>query len=365
MHTAKKKKKDKGDKNKKKKENIFFWLSVWYMIVHPACGSTQRRADGGNGVRIGIGNTGCLGIGSAGRGCARTALPAQRIVPSVYPTAIHPTRERACPVSAHDHPLEQHPHHDHHNAAVAAASATCQQVFVAEHAPVSAMNNYNAHVLDVKEGRAAAHAHTADASDSAAVCMLDTLPQPTTTTTTTTTCIAPTTRTSMSTTIYKDWDVHNYTSDMAAAQQEIHHILDAMNLSDGITPDEWKAVLQEIMMFAMDAAIGDTGTQSRERAPHPPRETVETAVRALHAMDAAYKPAMRGYADPHLGNLNVAALLVATWRICCRSFCHHDTHQDAKRMLLETLAEVGTTCVQGQSHRLAWLMLALHRDQSQ
>ena len=116
--------------------------------------------------------------------------------------------------------------------------------------------------------------------------------------------------------MYKGWNTHAYT-------------------------DDWKAVIGGVTLF--QAATGQKDyLQTLEEL-----EKKYGKLPAFPKFRRLYTPKLGGYMDSKFGNVNVATLLVATWKKV-KSLAEPSIY----RGFGEILQDIGTTCVQGDSHRL-------------
>lgn len=122
--------------------------------------------------------------------------------------------------------------------------------------------------------------------------------------------------------MYKGWDCHAYTPDCRTYVQDL--LLREPDLGKPMSPAEISALFTPLLEQAR-------GTRAL------------AAVQKMRQRSGA-----QGYQDPQLPNLNIARLLELVHRRC-----------EDRAVLIETLSEIGGTCVQGDSHRLLMLCAAL------
>lgn len=123
--------------------------------------------------------------------------------------------------------------------------------------------------------------------------------------------------------MYKGWNVHAYTPDMRLAAEP------------------WLKQLRAPLSAAEHAAL------AQELRQH------YAASRAVKRMLRAYRPEHGGFVDAQLSSVNVSRLLAEVWRL---------VRQEAslRQGFGELLADIGGTCLQGQSHRLLAYYVALN-----
>ena len=124
---------------------------------------------------------------------------------------------------------------------------------------------------------------------------------------------------------YKGWDVHAYTPQMKEVVKEIQ-------LVDKLSPIVHEQMIQEI----------------KGKYTSKPQALI-----AISKMNSRYSAEIQGYIDPDIG-INVSALLHLTWRRVKE--INDDSLYNA---FAETCAEIGNTCIQGDSHRLLFFCMAL------
>lgn len=133
--------------------------------------------------------------------------------------------------------------------------------------------------------------------------------------------------------IYKGWDVHAYTPDMLEISGRLQEWLRSMNLGDGVGREELQRTVEEI--------------ENAGGASFP------SVSLSLAKLQAQWREDVKGNLDNEMGGINVSSLLVGLWRLSS------GMGESAIGMFFETLDEIGGTCLQGQSHRLAALAIAL------
>ena len=131
---------------------------------------------------------------------------------------------------------------------------------------------------------------------------------------------------------YKAWDTHAYSQDFRAilAHRGLHFALDPT-------------------AEAFDAAIAEIKALLSSKWPEEQDRTAQPSWVAVLKMEA--RQAAGNYIDQDLGGEHVGAILVATWQLVREA--------DVDELFIETLADIGDTCIQGDSHRLLALYLAL------
>ena len=129
--------------------------------------------------------------------------------------------------------------------------------------------------------------------------------------------------------MYKGWDVHFHTGDLREALKD-------RTFATFIAKECHERMMAELL----------------ERY-----ETVPQAAVAILKMKGRYREEVGGYLDPDLG-LNVTAILDETWATV-KQFAEDES---VLRGFGEILADVGTTCIQGDSHRLLFYLLGLEGD---
>ena len=124
---------------------------------------------------------------------------------------------------------------------------------------------------------------------------------------------------------YRGWDTHAYTTLWTAEAERL-------GFKTPVPVLEWKQLLRDL-----DAAY--------------------PGAVALRKFAVNFSAATGGYMDAQLGGLNVARLLLEVWALVRRA-------QDGSVTagFGEILADIGNTCVQGDSHRLLAYYVALHRS---
>jgi hypothetical protein len=128
---------------------------------------------------------------------------------------------------------------------------------------------------------------------------------------------------------YKGWDVHAYTNAWLPTVKKHSQAFAAP-----IDQKDFQKMLQDI---------------SKRYAPRK--------LNALHKIARLYQSKIGGYFDPQFNNINVARLLASTW-----SLVSTVNNEDVFQGFYETLQDVGTNCVQGDSHRLFAYWIALERS---
>ncbi len=137
---------------------------------------------------------------------------------------------------------------------------------------------------------------------------------------------------------YRGWDVHSYTGDRTR------------------TLARWRAVYPRASA-ALDAPVDPADIHRMYQyilALDPALHPVLEKMRARTSRGAANAPcAVRGwfYADADLGGVNIWTVLGIAVELAQRS-------EGLDGLLAETLRDAGTTCVQGDSHRLFMFVLA-------
>jgi len=124
---------------------------------------------------------------------------------------------------------------------------------------------------------------------------------------------------------YKGWNVHSYTSDL-----QIHsNLIDFFRNEPSLSHDEWHALLDEL-------------------------RSIYGNMDALRNMNNVFVKSMWSIPDPQLSNLDSAKVLRYLWK-------NHIRHSASLRShFRETLQDIGHTCIQGISHRLIALFVALN-----
>jgi hypothetical protein len=136
---------------------------------------------------------------------------------------------------------------------------------------------------------------------------------------------------------YRGWDVHQYSPYLRDRLAEL-----GRDFSKSPDDGEFQAVCSEISQLL------DTTTE-------PPPDDAQLSAARLALAKMRNRAAAGNYVDPDLGGAQVGAILVETWRKVQQA-------DDVKAVFIETLADIGDTCVQGDSHRLLLLWLALQPE---
>jgi len=128
---------------------------------------------------------------------------------------------------------------------------------------------------------------------------------------------------------YKGWDVHAYTQEWLPIVKKHKAVL-----ATPIGEEEFKMLLEHI---------------TKAYAPNN--------LPALTKMARLYHPKQGGYLDSQFDNINVARLLAETW-----AAVKHINDSAIFNGFKEILVDVGTHCVQGDSHRLFAYWIAITRS---
>lgn len=135
---------------------------------------------------------------------------------------------------------------------------------------------------------------------------------------------------------YKGWDVHAYTPEIRQWFQQ--YLLPRLH-DNGVFLTEWMQLMKEL------------------RAVY---QNVPAVHMALNKMQKRYSVQVRGYFDGDLGpGGNVASILKYTWQKV-KSM----KEPSIVRLFGEILIDIGSTCVQGDSHRLVWFLFGLTSSSS-
>lgn len=139
--------------------------------------------------------------------------------------------------------------------------------------------------------------------------------------------------------IYLGWDVHAYTPQMRAQAR-----------SDA--PQMYQPIARDVVLAAVVSMVACF------RARHPATMCEMILDKMLNRCNSVVPGCdTPQYLDADLDNLNVGRLLVGLWELACK--LNNDACYDA---LEEQLTDTGMTCIQGDSHRLLSLYLALGRS---
>lgn len=119
-----------------------------------------------------------------------------------------------------------------------------------------------------------------------------------------------------------DVDVHAWTGQMNQMLQQ--------SFFERVEPQDWDQLIQEISICV-------------HKNPD--------ALSALQKMNGRYQSELGGYLDPDLQNANVASIVRHVW--------NHLKNIGSPELIIETLQDIGATCIQGDSHRLLFLFRML------
>jgi len=138
---------------------------------------------------------------------------------------------------------------------------------------------------------------------------------------------------------YKGWDVHSYTNDV---QDFIR------NLNSDIRDFFFSVIIprqREALVTAWPADLEPVKRKWIERT------TMTYPAKTEHRPEnAAFM-----YMDPDVENMNIWSIAVLTYDLACRYGC--------TELFWEMVRDAGTTCIQGDSHRILMLYIALVRHQ--
>jgi hypothetical protein len=131
---------------------------------------------------------------------------------------------------------------------------------------------------------------------------------------------------------YKGWDVHSYTN--LINTPEIKEMLKRVNYH--LTQPRAYELFQEIRDHYTDEKINQV--------------LMKMLSRCYLMGNNAF-----GYIDPDI-QINVISLLHCTWQNV-----KIQNEQSLFKLMKETLLDIGQTCIQGDSHRLIMLLIALNQ----
>ena len=132
--------------------------------------------------------------------------------------------------------------------------------------------------------------------------------------------------------MYKGWDVHSYTSDF-------RQVIQSLEIPAKVDP------------AANATLIGELKAKYAGKSK---------ALEAIAKMNLRYNADRQGYVDPALSGVNVSGILQKTWETV-----KGEEDESVFAGFGGILADIGGTCIQGDSHRLLSYWIALRRDREQ
>ena len=153
---------------------------------------------------------------------------------------------------------------------------------------------------------------------------------------------------SLPTSRHRGYDVHAWTSTIREVLPEVKTIIKQYQ-AEQVDQDTWNLLLTDIQDYYNQAEW----IQSSDLARMFPAWKHLLAI-TLHSFKRNWQPG--GYLDCQLDCINICCLVVCGWNLA------KSIGQFGTRIFLETLIEVGQTCIQGHSHRLIWCLIILYRS---
>jgi len=149
---------------------------------------------------------------------------------------------------------------------------------------------------------------------------------------------------------YFGWDAHAYTH-LLREHPQLHSFRQQPHNGPIVTLSDAQTLVDTISRTLKD----------HERT-NVSAECVTAIAPVLAKMVSRWDASQGGYYDADIGHVNIFALLNAVWS---RVLEITDREKDASlfALFVETLTDASMTCIQGDSHRLALLYIALTQEQ--
>lgn len=148
---------------------------------------------------------------------------------------------------------------------------------------------------------------------------------------------------------YKGWDVHSYTKD-------IQSVLDTLLEEIGkVLGYPWSCKNEFSDHRFQDCCQTVKKILQTHYPNHPQKGDI---LLCISKFEHYWNSTNHGWNDPDLKNVNVA------WLFCCATAATCSTAEEdlVTDLFLETLADIGGTCIQGDSHRLLSFLAAVLGD---